>query len=281
MNWNRVVLSEGLQRDKVGNCYIIAHCIEEVTQKTTKPQVISTSICSYCFKEESNAPGMQLVKCEGRCERSYHVCCIGLKSAPSKWKCYDCTNKQHECMICHKKGKEGDLINKGKKRLYTFYEQWLRFNDIASYINTFGSGVVIESNRDKYMIDEPVIKCIQHKCGCFYHMSCVKENPGFVLYDQHPCAFRCPHHYCAICGTGANNTPLLVCAKCSHAYHPNCIKGTPYKPLYRKYILCSEHMNDPDIQPKPMKANRRRSKKREMAIDSLRSIRSSKRQRMK
>ena len=118
-------------------------------------------------------------------------------------------------MICHKRGKEGDVLGKGKKRLFTFYEQWLRFNDLEAYISTFGSGGFIDSNRDKYMVPEPVIKCMQHHCSCFYHMSCVLASGACTLYpQQHPCMFRCPRHYCCVCKTPANNQVLQVCVKC-------------------------------------------------------------------
>ena len=170
----------------------------------------------------------------------------------NKWKCHDCTIKQHECMICHKRGKEGDSYLRGKKRVFTFYEQWLRYNDIESYVNTFGN-IVIDNDRERYMIDEPVIKCSQYNCGCFYHMSCIKNNPLFNITDNHPCIFRCPHHYCCVCHGNANSTTMMICIKCSKAYHVNCLKNIPYKPLVKKFILCEEHMDEPIKEPKTPK----------------------------
>lgn len=158
-------------------------------------------------------------------------------------------------MICHQRGKEGDSYQRGKKRVFTFYEQWLRYNDIESYVNTFGN-IVIDNDRERYMVDEPVIKCSQYNCGCFYHMSCIKNNPLFNVYDNHPCIFRCPRHYCCVCHGNANNSTLMVCVKCSNAYHANCLKTIQNKPLVKKYIICDQHPDEPLKQPKPVKQSK-------------------------
>ena len=89
---------------------------------------------------EDREKGLFLLTCSGRCCRQFHPLCVGLRQVSAKWKCKACVSHTHECMICHKKGKEGDVLGKGRKRLFGFYEQWLRYNDIESYINTFGSG---------------------------------------------------------------------------------------------------------------------------------------------
>ena len=133
------------------------------------------------------------------------------------------------------------MIGKGRKRTFAFYEQWLRYNDIELFINLFGSTGFIDSNRENYMVSEPLIKCTQHNCGCFYHMSCVRNNPRFVMYpDLHPCTFRCPRHYCRVCGGNAVNQVLLVCVKCCNAYHSNCLKNIPHQNLVKKFIICNE-----------------------------------------
>lgn len=204
--------------------------------------VESSGICAKCYKEEGSAPGLKLVACSGRCDQQFHLSCVGLKRMPAKWKCRDCATRTHECMICHKRGKEGDNIGKGRKRQFTFYEQWLRFNDLEAFINTFGSGGFIDTDRDRYMVAEPVIKCMQHHCSCFYHISCIQKHGLCTVYSQqHPCMFRCPRHYCCICKAPANNQVLQVCVKCSHAYHGACLKNVPHTPLVKKYLICGDH----------------------------------------
>lgn len=214
---------------------------EELPTVAAKP-ADSSGICAKCYKEEGATPGLKLVSCSGRCDQQFHLSCVGLKHMPGKWKCRSCATHSHECMICHKKGKEGDVLGKGKKRMFSFYEQWLRYNDLEAYINTFGSGGSIDPNREKYMVPEPVIKCMQHHCSCFYHMSCVLASNACTMYpQQHPCMFRCPRHYCCVCKGPAANQVLQVCVKCSHAYHVNCMKGLTYTPLVKKYLICGDH----------------------------------------
>ena len=153
------------------------------------------------------------------------------------------------------------MLGKGRKRLFGFYEQWLRYNDIESYINTFGSGGSLDPNRDRYLVPEPVIKCTQHNCGCFFHLSCARKSPHFVFYDQHPCLFRCPRHYCCICGTNQTSQPLAVCIRCSHAYHVGCMKQVPCEILNKKFVVCPDH---PDEHPhEPRKPSARKRVKRE------------------
>ena len=233
-----------------GGCGRGVSFAEELPAVAAKPAE-SSGICAKCFKEEGATPGLKLVACAGRCDQQFHLSCVGLKHMPGKWKCRSCATRTHECMICHKRGKEGDVLGKGKKRLFTFYEQWLRFNDLEAYISTFGSGGFIDSNRDKYMVPEPVIKCMQHHCSCFYHMSCVLASGACTLYpQQHPCMFRCPRHYCCVCKTPANNQVLQVCVKCSHAYHASCLKTVPHTPLVKKYLICGDH---PAVEEKKRK----------------------------
>lgn len=207
---------------------------------------------------------MRLVTCSGRCLRMYHLCCAGISKPDSKWKCFSCSHHQHECMICHKKGKEGDSFTKGRKRLFTFYEQWLRYNDIASYMNYFNANLVIDSDREKYMIPEPVVKCINHNCGCFYHMSCIADHPRTGKYEnQHYCMFRCPRHYCAACGGSSAVSALLSCVRCCKVYHANCLKNTNHRVLHKKFILCDEHADEQPIEPKPPRVRRNRKRNQE------------------
>ena len=210
---------------------------------------------------EDREKGLFLLTCSGRCCRQFHPLCVGLRQVSAKWNCKACVSHTHECMICHKKGKEGDVLGKGRKRLFGFYEQWLRYNDIESYINTFGSGGSLDPNRDRYLVPEPVIKCTQHNCGCFFHLSCARKSPHFVFYDQHPCLFRCPRHYCCICGTNQTSQPLAVCIRCSHAYHVGCMKQVPCEILNKKFVVCPDH---PDEHPhEPRKPSARKRVKRE------------------
>ena len=217
----------------------------------TKSSDTIQGMCFRCYREEGPEKEHQLIACAGRCCRQFHVGCVGLKQIPNKWKCRACVTKQRECFLCHRRGQEGDAVGKGKKRSFAFYEQWLRVNDIEQFITLFGSGGVIDADRSLYQIDEPLIKCAQHNCGCFYHMSCVqKASERFVRYEeQHPCMFRCPRHYCRVCGKNALNQVLLVCVKCPNAFHASCLSTIPHQTLVRKFIICNEH----DAETKPSK----------------------------
>ncbi len=223
----------------------------------SKPAEPISGICCVCLTGEDKENGLTLISCSGRCCRQFHLRCIKLRQVPSKWKCKQCSTHAYECMICHQIGKEGDALGKGRKRTFTFYEQWLRYNDIESYINTFGSGGMLDPDRNRYMIPEPVIKCTQHHCGCFYHISCAKKSPNFVFYDQHPCLFRCPRHYCCLCGNNQNSQFLAVCARCPHAYHTSCLKQVSHQVLNKKYVLCGDHPDEhPHLPDAPISVKR-------------------------
>lgn len=211
-----------------------------------KPADAIQGMCFICYREEGPEKERQLVACAGRCCRQFHLGCVGLKQVPAKWKCRDCVTKQRECFLCHRRGCEGDAVGKGKKRTFAFYEQWLRVNHIEQYITLFESGGVIDADRSLYNVDEPLIKCAQYNCGCFYHMSCVqKAADRFVRYEkQHPCMFRCPRHYCRVCGENALNQVLYVCVKCPNAFHASCLSKIPHQPLVRKFIICNEHQDE-------------------------------------
>ena len=67
----------------------------------------------------------------------------------------------------------------------------------------------------------------------------------FVRYEkQHPCMFRCPRHYCRVCGENALNQVLYVCVKCPNAFHASCLSKIPHQPLVRKFIICNEHQDE-------------------------------------
>ena len=245
--------------------------------KPAKQPEAVIAVCQYCLQPEGKTPEMKYILCSGRCGRSFHCCCAGLQKVDPKWKCSDCARHQHECMICHKKGKEGDGL-KGRKRQFTFYEQWLRFNDIASYINYFGSNLVLDSDRAKYQIPEPVVKCSQYNCGCFYHMSCVQNSHGFTKQEQHYCMFRCPRHHCVVCGGSSSSSAMLICVRCSRVYHANCLKDIKHRVLNKKFILCEEHMNEEPVEPKELRG--RKNKKRSRRVEEMDSTHSAKRERI-
>lgn len=45
-----------------------------------------------------------LVLCEGKCNRLFHLVCVGLKDTPPCWICADCRDERHMCSICHEYG---------------------------------------------------------------------------------------------------------------------------------------------------------------------------------
>jgi hypothetical protein len=85
------------------------------TMDTTKPTTTTATndhflnsmswLCMEC-KEAEAALDMDslLVLCEGKCNRPFHLVCVGLKEAPPSWICTDCRDERHICSICQEYG---------------------------------------------------------------------------------------------------------------------------------------------------------------------------------
>ena len=254
---------------------LLTYDLEEPLAVPPKPAepTVNYSICCICMTGELNEPGCSLVACAGRCHRQFHPRCVGHTQLKAKWKCQECTSRTHTCMICGVAGKEGDSVMPGRKRDFSFYEQWLRYNDIELYISTFGMGNVTDFDRDRYKCAEPVLKCTQYHCDCFYHMSCARKAESFTFYnDQHPCFFRCPRHYCIQCKNNHISQMMVICPRCPRAYHINCIKKIPHRSINRKYFLCENHPNEEPHPPRLPEGKKKKKEKEEKKKDTAETV---------
>ena len=77
-------------------------------------------ICVECKEAECvTHPDSPLLVCEGPCRRPFHYPCAGLPSLPpadEMWVCNDCTNRRHECCVCHEYGYDDVDVHKCDKR---------------------------------------------------------------------------------------------------------------------------------------------------------------------
>ena len=53
--------------------------------------------------------------------------------------------------------------------------------------------------------------------------------------------FRCPQHYCVMCGFGTEAGGLVMCNRCPVGYHEACLPPTAHR-LNLTGILCPAHM---------------------------------------
>lgn len=130
---------------------------------------------------KSAMPSTELWLCKGNCRRSFHFSCL----EPIDGKCENCHSGVHHCHQC------GD----GPNHL------------------------------------GPVLKCSLGICGRYYHVPCVMQiretnvlqgnwvPVHSVVGDTSCMKFRCPLHYCKICGLSGANVFSVVCIRCPTAYH--------------------------------------------------------------
>jgi hypothetical protein len=62
-------------------------------------------LCMECKEAEAALDvDSMLLLCEGKCNRPFHLVCVGLKEAPPSWICTDCRDERHICSICQEYG---------------------------------------------------------------------------------------------------------------------------------------------------------------------------------
>jgi hypothetical protein len=62
--------------------------------------------------------------------------------------------------------------------------------------------------------------------------------------------FRCPQHYCALCGESGNSNVLCSCMMCANSYHVKCLvvnKDVMLRLTYR-YGICADHEEAKTVQ---------------------------------
>ena len=85
-----------------------------------------------------------------------------------------------------------------------------------------------------------LVACRQKGCGRFYHRQCLLRNPRCKDATSFGRGFRCPLHWCDVCGLAGSAATMVSCVKCCTAYHNKC-RPKEAKILSKKYIVCAEH----------------------------------------
>lgn len=123
----------------------------------------------------------ELWLCSGSCRRCFHTACVNQIDG----KCEECATGCHRCHQCG----EG--------------------------ANHLGA----------------VLKCSLGVCGRYYHIPCVMQIPETNVLqgnwipvrsahgDTSCLKFRCPLHYCKVCGVSGANILSVICIRCPTAYH--------------------------------------------------------------
>eukprot|EP00298_Acanthocystis_sp_HF-20_P019959 c24483_g1_i1.p1 GENE.c24483_g1_i1~~c24483_g1_i1.p1 ORF type:complete len:246 (-),score=94.26 c24483_g1_i1:5-658(-) len=64
-----------------------------------------TQFCGKCFQVEKEKPlsnkDGELITCQGKCYRSFHVGCIDEKNKEKKFICDECKTESYSCLVCN------------------------------------------------------------------------------------------------------------------------------------------------------------------------------------
>ena len=139
-----------------------------------------------------------LLGCDGPCERWFHLACLGMDEPPDE-------NAVWLCADCDEKQHTCRICNK--------------------------------RDQDDWKGDKGVRCCSVPKCGLFYHLSCVRDNPLTVFYSSNTnSSFKCPAHYCYKCAA-IGEVYYVHCLTCERAEHVKCMGNSEIR-LAKKIIFC-------------------------------------------
>ena len=139
-----------------------------------------------------------LLGCDGPCERWFHLACLQMDEPPDAESVWLCADCEGKAHTCRICGQR-DL--------------------------------------DDWKGDNGVRCCSVPKCGLFFHLACVRDNPLTVFYsDNSNSSFKCPAHYCYKCAA-IGEVYYVHCLTCQRAEHVKCM-GSAEVRLAKKVILC-------------------------------------------
>lgn len=199
-----------------------------------KPE--QTEECAGCSSCGERADGTDCLVCDS-CEKVYHLSCIELavNEIPHKsWYCANCTTSgfgsPHEnCVVCARLN-DTKMPKKiiGDESLPTNEETLDEFdddsNDCYDGIQIWTGGKETLSCKvcgNKAIKGEKIRICGHPFCPSkYYHARCLTSKQlnsyGYWWY--------CPSCICQVCLTDQDDSRIVLCDGCDHAYHIYCMK---------------------------------------------------------
>lgn len=228
----------------------------EIFKLSSSWPVKRENVCQVCEK-----PG-DLTDCEGPCQGSYHLQCLGITSSPPMpFKCDHCVTGTHACFCCKKPGdvKKCSVVHCGK----FYHDSCVRKLPLTRAENRYficplhlcvTCAADTSSSKNPKAAKGRLCRCL--RCATAYHVGDFCIGAGSVnmagnniICSNHfvpPKSKKAATHinvsWCFICNLGGT---LLCCDSCPAAFHADCIniscpEGTWYcqdcergkKPLY-------------------------------------------------
>ena len=179
------------------------------------------SFCILC--EELSFTSGDLIKCRGTCGNAFHFKCLNIEplvgEAVVSWKCEDCTQGKHPCLIC--KSYDGIIMQCNATLCYRYY-----------HIDCLKTSGLWPQAR----FSEKAFTCPAHVCH-----TCASDDPSepFMKYTTKllQCV-RCPTSYhsgdanCVTAGSVQFTSTSIICPK---HYDPKVAKS---KKKARSQVVC-------------------------------------------
>ncbi|CAF0761428.1 unnamed protein product [Brachionus calyciflorus] len=225
--------------------------LEELSLEYTKLEssnqtVKKDNICSVC--EMSNF----LIECQGPCQQSFHLDCIGLLKETTNFKCEECQNDSHTCFACKKPPyKENNILtykcsNNSCGKYY--HSECLQKSELfrkdessrnkisfvcpAHHCGTCYLDLGVENLPQAQ--NGRLVKCL--RCPMSYHYGDHCTPAGSIILNSN--YIICPAHFKQLKNNRAHNRvnvtwcfvcckkgDLIGCNKCPAAYHAKCIQA--------------------------------------------------------
>lgn len=180
----------------------------------------SMCICKSCL---GKADGKDCLVCDS-CEEMYHVSCIepAIKEIPSKsWYCTSCTAKgigspHAHCVVCER-------MNATEIQLGARDEEIPENHDNME--DDLGCGIAENFSQCKICgveVSEDGFRVCSHPfCPHrYYHEHCMTARQ-LKAYGPR---WYCPSCLCTVCLTDKDDSKIVLCDGCDHAYHTYCMK---------------------------------------------------------
>ena len=190
----------------------------------------------------------ELIFCDGICNSSFHVDCLGLSRAPDgKFVCDECVSGTHSCFAC--KG-TGDVMKCAHSTCGKFYHM----NCVKTLHNAKIEGEKFTcplhccgvcGPKKSALIKGRLIRCV--RCPVAYHVNncfvagCQPITPQLMVCMKHFKPTKgLPQHthvnvnWCFVCSVGGT---LICCESCPAAFHPECIN---YESIPEGHFFCKD-----------------------------------------
>eukprot|EP00741_Cyanophora_paradoxa_P002278 tig00000572_g2210.t1 len=161
-------------------------------------------LCHVCAGEG------ELLMCEGACQRSFHLACLGMKRMPSgkrAWVCLDCTCNRHSCFVCEEYGDDGrDVLLCQHAPCGKYYH----LECLKRVAPDPGAVESVAPQKKATRFGARIAGCPRHRCA-----ACAKETA-----PEDPRCFRCPKAYHKGCVPPEEEFPTVfgrehLCVQCA------------------------------------------------------------------